>query len=204
MYCHIPSGRYKLGVSAVEEEILRQMGLTFYTNCGVRAVFVRGFYIRTHLVSVREFNDFIEHEGGRYGEYPIQRKRLNYPAIVNHIWAERFAKSKGGRLPTAFEWEAAARGTDARPLPWGSEMDKRLIGLSGPPPIGAHPDLASPFGVQELVGWVGEWTSDIIDGKAIVKGTPYNQRFAHLADEAAYRRNVRMFNVGFRYVLCEP
>ncbi len=50
------------------------------------------------------------------------------------------------RLPTADEWEMAARGTDARRYPWGNLLQEDWE------------ECASPWGLEQLAGDVPEWT----------------------------------------------
>jgi formylglycine-generating enzyme required for sulfatase activity len=216
-FCHVLSGTYTLGASRDEMALLREQGLTFYLAVGLRRTYVRGFWIRKYPVTVGEWLAFsraypryrvecvgytVDEDADDYFELTDQADPRLPMLAIPHGWAARFAKWKGGRLPTATEWEAAARGKDGRPYPWGREARTDVGRQERCPRVGWRPELASPYGVEDLVGVAAEWTSDLLDDKAIVKGSPYNVRTAlHLADEAAYRPATRMFNVGFRYVI---
>lgn len=195
MYSLVPEGEYRLGVSEGQLQGLTRDGLRFYTNRGVRVVFIRRFWIRTHPVTLKEYLDFL-HQSDRKLNHPLVNTRsgLKKPVVnVSHLEAKEFCAWIGGRLPTAYEWEVSALGVDS-----ASTRDcipKKLE------PIGKHPELRSQFGVQELIGSVGEWTSDVWDGRAIVKGSPFNANVLSVHDEAAYDCATRHFNVGFRYVL---
>lgn len=68
------------------------------------------------------------------------------------------------RLPTAYEFEKAARGVAGQPYPWGATFDATRLGghLGGPGDtvaVGSYPDGASPFGVLDAAGNVFQWTS---------------------------------------------
>ena len=90
--------------------------------------------------------------------------------LLHVCWweAEAYARWAGKRLATEAEWEKAAlwdpAAGRARRYPWGDEAPTRrhanLDQLAfGPAPVGSHPDGASAYGVQGLVGDGWEWTA---------------------------------------------
>ncbi len=82
--------------------------------------------------------------------------------------AEAYAAWAGARLPTEVEWEKACVWDPAagarRRFPWGAtEPDGNRANLDGaalrPAPVGAYPDSASAYGVEQMLGDVWEWTT---------------------------------------------
>ena len=91
--------------------------------------------------------------------------RANFP--VTHVdWgqATTYAQWVGGGLPTEAQWEKAARGTDGRTFPWGSEgADEQHLNFNssqGPVVVGSYPAGASPYGALDMAGNVEEWVAD--------------------------------------------
>jgi formylglycine-generating enzyme required for sulfatase activity len=97
--------------------------------------------------------------------------REDHPVVlVNHDEAAAYCAWRGKvvgaprRLPTAAEYERAARGSEGLTYPWGntwdaSKLDSGVGGARDTVPVGSYPDAKSPAGVLDLAGNVFQWTS---------------------------------------------
>ncbi|MBN2392957.1 MAG: SUMF1/EgtB/PvdO family nonheme iron enzyme [Anaerolineae bacterium] len=96
--------------------------------------------------------------------------RLDHPvtgvswhdAVAYCVWLSK-ETGRHYRLPGEAEWEKAARGTDDRRYPWGDVWDDRCahVGGTGTTAVGSHPAGSSPFGCQDMLGNVEEWTQTL-------------------------------------------
>jgi ergothioneine biosynthesis protein EgtB len=92
----------------------------------------------------------------------------DWPVYVSLAEARAFASWRGGRLPREAEFHRAASG----PAKGGRPEDGN-VGFRhwAPTPVGSHPESASAYGVQDLVGDGWEWTSTAFAG--LPGFTPY-------------------------------
>jgi formylglycine-generating enzyme required for sulfatase activity len=170
---HVPAGEFTMGSDKLDKDAQAlQYGFrkALYANeHPSHKVTLAAFHIDKTEVTNTEYLEFvkttrhkapIDWEGGKYLE------RTGDHPVVNVSWrdADVYCKWRGKRLPTEAEWEKAARGTDARTFPWGSEFDIKLVNTlgeyDGTTPVGKFPEGSSPYGALDMSGNVMEWTSD--------------------------------------------
>jgi len=93
-----------------------------------------------------------------------------WPALYA-TWAEAdgFCHARGKRLPTEAEWEKAARGTEGKLFPWGSQPPAPGLAVFGQYHVHEIPLVAavdsgeegqSPYGARHMAGNIAEWVQD--------------------------------------------
>ena len=148
------------------------------------------------------------------GDPPTGRE--DHPVVlVSHDDAKAYAAwlsaqtGQTWRMPTALEWEKAARGTDGARFPWGDDFQPdRLNSHDAGPfdtvPVGRYPDGASPFGLLDAAGQVFEWTASPGNpGRFIVKGGSWDDSGCGVCRPAARHARpagIKHILIGFRLV----
>jgi formylglycine-generating enzyme required for sulfatase activity len=192
------------------------------------------FYIARFPVTSEQADEF------KASDYAYEYKKVrvrtsrqmevpNLPWGTNWHDADLFSHWVGGRLPTALEWEKAARGTDGRLYPWGDEWDVsrgnfiKDANAPGRPqmkpwpgtwmtPVDSYPSGASPYGVWDMAGNVYErtmsmkWSPWTGAEKPILKAYPikftdFTPWFDHLLAQEGFANFDFSFYVGFRPVM---
>jgi len=199
----IPAGSFEFRISGIEIEGSNDIGVDVQypwedspRRHHLKTLDVKSFYIDRYPVTNAEFKKFLDathyHPADDHsflkdwarGSYPESwaNKPVTWVSLED---ARAYAKWAGKRLPHEWEWQYAAQGSDARAYPWGSQWDAAAVPVAetrrvmrGPDEVNAHPRGASPFGVEDLVGNVWQWTDEFIDAHtraAIPRGGSYYQ-----------------------------
>lgn len=166
---YVPAGEFILGSSNED---------TYYSyeEGPQQKIYLDPFWINKTEVTNAEYRKCVSAGYCQAGGYmALNNPGLdNYPlTYVSLDQAESYCSWIGGRLPTEFEWEKAARGTDGRTYPWGEEEPTTDNGRANIPfytdedgnssmdlyPAGSFPEGASPYGALDMAGNVWEWTS---------------------------------------------
>jgi formylglycine-generating enzyme required for sulfatase activity len=167
----VPAGEFLMGTDEVDpDDIALKFGIVkpwLDDEHPAHRVGLPGYRIDRFEVTLGQYKQFVAATGHRppsswtRGTPPAGEDRLPV-VLVNFDDAQAYCRWAGKRLPTEEEWEKAARGTDGRVYPWGSrfEEDRANVGgiRSDRSPVGSFPNGKSPYGVEDMIGNVWEWT----------------------------------------------
>jgi formylglycine-generating enzyme required for sulfatase activity/energy-coupling factor transporter ATP-binding protein EcfA2 len=157
-------------------------------------------------------------------------KHLESHPVTNVSWHDAMAycrwlsrvTGKFITLPSEAEWEKAARGDkDTRQFPWGETFDRLRcnLGQDSTTAVGIFLDGASPYGVLDMIGNVGEWTRSRFDkypywfgdgredielsNLCVLRGSPFHTPSVctRVTYRYYHRPDARSRNNGFRVVV---
>lgn len=200
-----------LGLVAADDEDLRAHASEY----GRRPVV--SFVIDVTEVTVGQYAEFVAETGHAVPEGwppggPTDDTKCLPVTGVSWDDAVAYARWAGKRLPTADEWEAAARGRECRTFPWGDSWRSdacncAVAGRGAPAPVGAFRHDLTPREdgwLADMGGNVSEWTSTPgAPSEYLICGGSFLDPPSRCA--AFYRRSLpastRAPNVGFRCVV---
>jgi formylglycine-generating enzyme required for sulfatase activity len=197
----IPGGPYTFKVSGIEIEGGDLAGVDVQypwedspRRNHLRAMQIASFYIDRDPVTNAAFKQFLDAthyhprddhnflRDWKDGTFPDGwgNKPVTWVSLED---ARAYAAWAGKRLPHEWEWQYAAQGSDGRSYPWGDTWQADFVPapdrgreLRAPDDVTAHPEGKSPFGVEDMVGNVWQWTDEYMDEHtraAILRGGSY-------------------------------
>jgi formylglycine-generating enzyme required for sulfatase activity len=156
-----------------------------------REVYLDAYKIDKYEVTVEEYQKCIDagncnnnnNDEPHYSFYSEDNKycnlgvegRSNHPVnCVGWFGASAYCEWVEKKLPTEAQWEKAARGTDGRKYPWGSEPEVSCeyavtydseteidgCGTDSTWAVGSKEKGISPYGAHDMIGNVWEWVND--------------------------------------------
>jgi formylglycine-generating enzyme required for sulfatase activity len=195
----VPAGMFKVGSEEDSNNPPREMDLP-------------SFYLARYPVTNAQYRLFLEAnpEEAKSRFWDDERFNQDQQPVVHVSWhqAKAYCDWAGARLPTEWEWEKAARGSDGRIFPWGNtQPDESRAAFANPggvpSPVGSFPAGASPYGHLDMAGNVWEWTALLFE-KGEGWRTCRGGCFSHMAAllRASFRLSVlpvdRYIFIGFR------
>ena len=174
----IPAGSYVAGVDSQSLSKVIPEGIRNWdrlTRGGPTKVSTNAFQIDRYEVTNSQYAEFVK---DTHGTPPPHWKGLRPPTdllqhpVVNVTFQEAsdYAAWAAKRLPTADEWERAARGDQGLLYPWGNEFRKSFTnteesGIGGTSEVSTFPQDVSLYGLVGMGGNVTEWTSTPATGE---------------------------------------
>jgi formylglycine-generating enzyme required for sulfatase activity len=184
------------------------------------AVFIKETKHRVPFVRPKQWQSYhLAHPYSHVKPYLWSNKRspqrkTNHPVVLVNIedahayahWLSKKIKRKL-QLPSEKQWEKAMRGNKGLLYPWGNTYHSDYLNNAdhtpdGTMPVDSFPQAASPYGVLDGAGQVFEWTRDIQNQQATVKGGSWDDHGGVCRPAAHHQRPVALKHIliGFRLV----
>jgi formylglycine-generating enzyme required for sulfatase activity len=181
-----------------------------------QVMWLPAFFVDTTPVTNDEYARFLNATGHKpprhWTDHGADDDLLDHPVVnVSHHDATAYSTWAGKTLPTAAEWEKAARGPNGSLYPWGDQptpakCNVRETGVGHTTPVGLYRSGVSPYGVFDMAGNVWEWcATDTTPGRFVLKGSAFTSPFAVAAASETNDASADMLDddTGFRCV-CAP
>ncbi|WP_067665695.1 SUMF1/EgtB/PvdO family nonheme iron enzyme [Nocardia miyunensis] len=180
-------------------------------------VWLPPFHIDTYPVTNSDFKMFVTAVGypppHHWNDDQPPADIADHPVVwVTHDDATAYARWANKLLPSAQQWEKAARGTAGAKWPWGDRATAAKCNckvrdrVGATTPVDRYKSGASPFGVFDLAGNVWEWLStSSAPGRYELKGSSFNSLLEAAAPAAINDADHLMSDddTGFRCVTTE-
>lgn len=164
----IPAGGFVSGMTSsdVPDKVKEYSGWDKVTQGGQRRVYLPEFEIDEHEVTNADYARFVldtRHSAPEHwkGDVPPPGKEEHPVVGVAYHDAEAYCIWAGKRLPTADEWEKAARGPEGQIYPWGDTFKRGICNneeseLKDTCSVRAFPEDQSPYGILGMGGNASE------------------------------------------------
>lgn len=141
-----------------------------------------GFFLARHPITTQQFQQFVDATGYEpmdddpdSGEFlsdwtrgrPREGREQHPVVFVSMADAWHYCDWAGLTLPTEYQWEKSARGSDGRKFPWGNNIQRpnafrrqfqlAQIGYNETCPVGSYQRTRTAFGCEDMLGNVSEW-----------------------------------------------
>lgn len=150
---------------------------TFYIGQHKDVAHCAGFSLARHPVTNAQFAEFLKATGYEpHSDHPLPEAYLflwhdgkpdpgleKHPVVfVSYFDALNYCRWAGMHLPTEWQWEKAARGSDGRTFPWGTVVPRPKrnfahVRSESTCAVGEHNHVRTPYGCEDLIGNVSEW-----------------------------------------------
>jgi formylglycine-generating enzyme required for sulfatase activity len=171
---------------------------SFRSGADRKAVTLPAFFIDETEVSNADFAEFCRATQCQAPSGPADLPVVN----VTVAQARAYAQWKGKRLPTALEWERAARGIDGNRFPWGDTEDPSRANVRDNPALSGHVLMpVRSFAASPLYQLVGNaW--EMVEGATApeIRGGAFNTPLSEVVTSQGkpIPENYSADDVGFR------
>lgn len=176
-------------------------------------VWLSGFWMDVYPVTNADYARFINASRHRAPAHWVEERfpdQLADHPVVFVTWSDAtaYADWAGKSLPSAQQWEKAARGSKGAAYPWGDQQtpfkaNVREGRIGHTTPVDRYHSGASPYGVYDMCGNVWEWCSTTTGrGRHELKGSAFTSPFSRAAPSSSNDADESMSDddTGFRCV----